>query len=72
MKTWIIILFSLYLVFDLVQICISNYIKNDKMERLKYQFRDGMTTLGVWHGIFWILSALDLCILAVLILIYLL
>ena len=72
MKTWIIILIVIYLVLKLAQICIANYIRNDKTERLKYYFRDGVTVLGMVHGLLWLLGALDLIIASVLILIYIL
>ena len=72
MKTWIIILVAVYLVLKLAQVCVANYIRNDSLERLKYKFRDGATTLGAVHGLLWLLSVLDLIVAAVLILIYIL
>lgn len=72
MKTWIIILVAVYLVLKLAQICVANYIRNDKTERLKYHFLDGATTLGIVHGLLWLLGVVDLIAAAVLILIYIL
>lgn len=72
MKTWIIILVVVYLVLKFAQVCVANYIRNDKIESFKYYFRDGVTTLGAIHGILWVLSVLDLIAAATLILIYIL
>ena len=72
MKTWIIILVVVYLILKFAQVCVANYIRNDKTERLKYYFLEGATTLGVVHGILWILGVLDLIAAAALILIYIL
>lgn len=72
MKTWIIILVVVYMVLKFAQICVANYIKNDKTERLKYYFRDGVTTLGAVYGLLWLFSIIDLIAAAVLILIYIL
>lgn len=72
MKTWIIILVVVYLVLKFAQVCVANYIRNDKIESFKYYFRDGATTLGAIHGILWVLSVLDLIAAATLILIYIL
>ena len=72
MKTWIIILVIVYLVLKFAQVCVANYIKNDKTERLKYYFRDGATTLGAIYGLLWVLGVLDLIAAATLILIYIL
>ncbi len=72
MKTWIIILVVVYLVLKFAQICVANYIRNDKTESLKYYFHNGETTLGAVHGILWVLGVLDLIAAATLILIYIL
>jgi len=70
MKTWIIVLVVVYMVIKLAQICVENYIRNDKLERLKYHFRDGATTLGAVHGLLWLLGVIDLIAAATLIIIY--
>lgn len=72
MKTWIIILVVVYLVLKFAQVCVANYIRNDKTESLKYYFHNGETTLGAVHGILWVLGVLDLIAAATLILIYIL
>ena len=72
MKTWIIILVIVYLVLKFAQVCVANYIRNDKTESLKYYFHNGETTLGAVHGILWVLGVLDLIAAATLILIYIL
>ena len=72
MKTWIIILVIVYLVLKFAQVCVANYIRNDKMESFKYYFRNGETTLGAVHGMLWVLGVLDLIATAALILIYIL
>ena len=70
MKTWIIILVVLFMVLKFAQMCVANYIRNDKTERLKYHFLDGATTLGVVYGLLGLFSTIDLIASVVLILIY--
>ena len=56
MKTWIIILSIIFIILTLVKNFLANYIRNDKMERIKYQYTDGATNLGVAHGFVSLLS----------------
>lgn len=72
MRTWIIILVIVYLILKFAQKCVANYIRNDEIERFKYYFRGGITTLGAVHGILWLLSIVDLITAVTLILIYIL
>ena len=58
MKVWIIVLSVLFVVLRLVRQAFINYIKNDKMERLKYYFTDGTSLLGIWVGLITIISDL--------------
>ena len=51
MKTWIIVLAIVFVVLELVKRGLANYIRNDKTERAKYYFYDGVTTLGMIYGI---------------------
>ena len=57
MKTWIIVLAIVFVVLELVKRCLANYIRNDKTERIKYYIYDGVTTLGVIHGIVFLLCS---------------
>lgn len=61
MKTWIIVLAFVFVVLELVKRCLANYIINNKTERIKYYFYDGVTTLGVIHEIVFILCVLVGC-----------
>ena len=40
---------------------LANYIRNDKTERAKYYFYDGVTTLGMIYGIVFLLCVLVGC-----------
>ena len=59
MKTWIIVLAIVFVVLELVKMFLANYIRNDKTERIKYYFYNGVTTLGVIHGIVFLLGVLS-------------
>ena len=61
MKTWIIVLAIVFVVLELVKMFLANYIRNDKTERAKYYFYNGVTTLGVIHGIVFLLCVLVGC-----------
>ena len=61
MKTWIIVLAIVFVVLKLVQQFLANYIRNDRKERIKYYYLDGATTLGVIHGIVFLLCVLVGC-----------
>ena len=58
MKTWIIVLTIVFIILWFAKTCIANYIRNDKTERLKYHFLDGASTLGIWHGMIYLLASL--------------
>ena len=60
MKTWIIILTIVYVVCKLIQTLLTNYIKNDKTERIKYYYTEGRSFLVCIHGIFYLLGSLAL------------
>ena len=72
MKTWIIVLAIIFVVLELVKMFLANYIRNDKTERAKYYFYDGATTLGMVHGIVFLLCVLVGCTDLILLFIYLL
>ena len=72
MKTWIIVLAIVFVVLELVKMFLANYIRNDKTERIKYYFYNGVTTLGVIHGIVSLLCVLVGCTDLILLFIYLL
>ena len=72
MKTWIIVLAIVFVVLELVKMFLANYIRNDKTERAKYYFYNGVTTLGVIHGIVSLLCVLVGCTDLILLLSYLL
>ena len=61
MKTWIIILTIIYFVLRLICTGISNYIKNDSLEKTKYVILQGSTPLGYWYSILSIVKSLVLC-----------
>lgn len=71
MKTWIIILTILFAVLRTVQTFLANYIRNDNKERLKYKFMDGASTLGLVHGVFYLLSNIVLSVDVILVVILL-
>lgn len=58
MKIWIIALTIAFILLKIIQKGIANYIRNDKDEKLKYYFSQGTSPLGLWHGLFSILSTL--------------
>lgn len=58
MKTWIIILSILFIILFFIRTCVANYIKNDREERVRYYFLSGGTTLGVLHGIIYLIEKL--------------
>ena len=58
MKIWIIVLTIAFILLKIIQKGIANYIRNDKDEKLKYYFSQGTSPLGLWHGLFSILSTL--------------
>lgn len=58
MKLWIIICVIAFVVLRIIAVCLANYIKNDKTERMKYILNDGETTLGLWQGLCAFLSTL--------------
>ena len=58
MKLWIIICVIAFVVLRMIAVCLANYIKNDKTERMKYILNDGGTTLGLWQGLCTFLSTL--------------
>lgn len=72
MKTWIIILSIVFIILKLVKNFLANYIRNDKMERIKYQYTDGASPLGMAHGIISSLSSLILSADVILLIIFLL
>lgn len=58
MKTWIIVLTIVFAVLKIAEMLVRNYITNDNMERVKYYFSQGASTLGCVHGLLYLLSVL--------------
>ena len=58
MKIWIIVLTIVFILLWITRTFIANYIRNDKTEMLKYHYLDGASTLGIWHGVIYILDML--------------
>lgn len=58
MKIWIIVLSIVFILLRIVTTGIANYIKNDGLEKLKYKVLDGASTLGIWHGLLYLLGTL--------------
>jgi len=70
MKTWIIILAILFVVFKLIAKGTENYIRNDSFARAMYKMSQGTSTPGIIYSIFSILSVLAFCTDCILLLIY--
>lgn len=51
MKTAILVLTIVGIFLTIVSRCFTNYIKNDKMERIKYIYSEGMSNSGIWLAI---------------------
>ena len=58
MKTWIIALTIVFAVLKIAGMLVRNYITNDGMERAKYYFTQGASTLGCVYGLLNLLSVL--------------
>jgi len=71
MKIWIIVLSIIFVVSKLVQIFLENYIRNDKIERLKYYYSEGTSNLGLIYSLIYLFSTLVLSVDFILIIILL-
>ena len=71
MKTWIIILTILYFALKFSCRSMSNYIKNNSEERIRYIILGGSTSLGCCYSILSIIKSLVLYVDAVLMIIFL-
>ena len=72
MKTWIIVLSILFVVFKIATTCIGNYIRNDKLEMMKYKALNGATNIGIAYALCYLFSILSFGADCILLIIYIL